>query len=98
MYTFFAVFLINFWESLDTISYRGMPSLILSFVTRFRRVVSLTPRSLYPLGKRLQCQLNRGLSGPETHSGRFGEKKNILLLQGIWTPDHPARSLSLYRL
>jgi hypothetical protein len=81
------------WSS----SHRGMPSLILNFVTRSRRVVSLTPQSLYPLGKRLQRQLNRGLSGPDTRSGRFGEKKNILLLQGVWTPDHPARSLVIIR-
>ena len=44
-------------------------------------VVSLTPRSLYPRGKRFRYPLNRGLCGPQSHSGRLGE---VLICCSIW--------------
>jgi hypothetical protein len=39
----------------------------------YGRVVSFTPRPLYPRGKSPLCPLDRRLSGPESRSGRRGE-------------------------
>jgi hypothetical protein len=41
--------------------------------------VPITPGSFTP-GKMPRCSLNRGLDGPQSHSGRFGEDKNLLLV------------------
>jgi hypothetical protein len=40
--------------------------------------------------------LDRGLGGPQSRSGRGGEKENSHPLPGLELPDHPARSTALY--
>jgi hypothetical protein len=45
--------------------------------TRWRWVVSFTPRPLYPQGKSPLYPLDRGLGGPQSRSGRGGEEKNF---------------------
>jgi len=40
------------------------------------RLVSFTPRPLYPQGKILRYPLVRKLSGPQSWSGRGSEEKN----------------------
>jgi hypothetical protein len=74
--------------------------LILELGTRWRWVVSFTPRPLYPQGKSPWYPLDRGLGGPQSSSGRGGEEKNSHPLPGFepWNPDRPARSPKLYRL
>jgi hypothetical protein len=44
--------------------------------TRWRWVVSFTPRPLYPQGKSPSYPLDRSLGGPQSRSGRGGEEKN----------------------
>jgi hypothetical protein len=44
--------------------------------TRWRWVVNLTPRPLYPQGKSPFYTLDRWLGGPQSWSGRGGEEKN----------------------
>jgi hypothetical protein len=44
--------------------------------TRWRWVVSFTPRPLYPRGKRPWYPLSRRLGGPQSRSGRGGVEKN----------------------
>jgi hypothetical protein len=51
--------------------------------TRWRWVVSFTPRPLYPQGKSPWYPLDRGLGGPQSRSGRGGEEKNSQPLPGI---------------
>jgi hypothetical protein len=53
-------------------------STILDLGTRWRWVVSLTPRPLYP-----RYPLDRRLGGPQSRSGRSGEEKNLLPLPEI---------------
>jgi hypothetical protein len=55
---------------------------ILDLGTRWRLVVSFTPRPLCPRGKELLPLSNKGLDGPKRPSESFGEK-NLLLLSGI---------------
>jgi hypothetical protein len=50
---------------------------ILDLGTRWRRVVSFTPRPLYPRGKSRQYLLDRRLGGSQSRSGRCGEEKNL---------------------
>jgi hypothetical protein len=57
--------------------------LILNLCTRWRWVVSFTPRTLYLWGKSLRYPLSRRQDGPQRRSGRFGEEKNLLFLLGI---------------
>jgi hypothetical protein len=61
--------------------------------TRWRWVVSFTPRPLYPQGKSPWYPLNR-LEGPQSRSGREGEEKNSQPPPGIEpsNPDRPALS------
>jgi hypothetical protein len=63
----------------------GTAARIINLGTRCRRVVSFTPRPLYPLGKELRYSLDRRLGGTQSRSGRGGEEKKIpsLLLTGI---------------
>jgi hypothetical protein len=70
--------------------------LILGLVTRWRWVVSSTPRPLYPQGKSFWYPLDRRLSGSQSRSGRGGEEKNSQPPPGIesWSPYHLARSQS----
>jgi hypothetical protein len=48
---------------------------ILDLSTRWRGVVSLTPRPLYPQGKSPWYPLDRRLGGPQSRSGRGDEEK-----------------------
>jgi hypothetical protein len=56
---------------------------ILALSTCCRSVVSFTPLPLYPRGENPRYPLGRRLGGPQSQSGRCGEKKNLLLLPGI---------------
>jgi hypothetical protein len=51
--------------------------------TRWRWVVSFTPRPLYPQGKSPSYPLDRRLGGPQSRSGSGGEEKNSQLQPGI---------------
>jgi hypothetical protein len=54
-------------------------------------VVIFTPRPLYPRGKSPRYPLDRMLGGPQSRSGRLGEKK-ILDPTGTRTPTPPPSS------
>jgi hypothetical protein len=54
----------------------GIAPRILDLGTRWRWVVSFTPRPLYPQGKSPYNLLDRRLGGPLSRSGRDGEEKN----------------------
>jgi hypothetical protein len=54
----------------------GIGPRILDLGTRWRWVVSFTPRSLYPQGKNRLYPLDRRLGGTQSRSGRGGEEKN----------------------
>jgi hypothetical protein len=56
------------------------------FGTRFRWVVSLTHRPLYPQGKSPPYPMDRRLGGPLSRSGRGGEEKNSQDLPGLEPP------------
>jgi hypothetical protein len=58
------------------------------------------PAALYPRGKKPRYPLDRRLGGPQSRSGRRGQKKSPLPLLGIESrsPDRPARSQTLYCL
>jgi hypothetical protein len=75
----------------------GIAPRILVLGTRWRWVVSFTPRPLYPEGKRPCFSLEKRLGGPQSRSGRGGEEKNSHPPPGIepWNSDHPARSPTL---
>jgi hypothetical protein len=64
----------------------GIVPHILELGTRWRWVVSFTPRPLYPQGKSLWYPLNRSLGGPQSRSGRGGEEKNSQTLPGLEPP------------
>jgi hypothetical protein len=64
----------------------GRASRILGLGTTWKWVVSFTPRSLYPQEKCPWFQLDRRLSGPQSRSGRGGEKKNSQPLLGLEPP------------
>jgi hypothetical protein len=73
---------------------------ILDLGTRWRWVVSFTPRPLYPKKKSPWYPLDRRLGGPQSRSGRGGEEKNSQTPPGIEPPnsDRSARSQARYRL
>jgi hypothetical protein len=52
---------------------------IIELGTRWRWEVSLTPRLIYPQGKRPSYPLDRRSGGPQSLSGRGGEEKNSQL-------------------
>jgi hypothetical protein len=52
-------------------------SAFLDLGTKWRGVVSFTPRPLYPRGKNPLHPLHRRLSGPQSRTGRCGEEKNL---------------------
>jgi hypothetical protein len=58
-------------------------SRILNLCTRWRWVVSFTPRPLYLQGKGPWCPLDRRLGGPQSRSERGGEEKNSQPLPGL---------------
>jgi len=72
---------------------------ILYLGTRWRWMVSITPRLLYPQGKSLQYPVDRRLGGPQSRSGRGVEEKNSEPLPGFESrsSDCPSRSQSLHR-
>jgi hypothetical protein len=53
------------------------------------------PAALTP-GKETLVPLDRRLGGLLSRSGRDSEEKNSQPVQGLETPDHPARSPALY--
>jgi hypothetical protein len=67
--------------------------------TSWRWVVSFTPLPLYSRGKSLRYPLDRRRGGPQSPSGRRGERK-FLILPGLERRPfgRPCRSQSLYRL
>jgi hypothetical protein len=54
--------------------------------TRWRWVVSFTPRPLYPQGKSPWYPLDRRVGGPQSRSGRGSEQKNSQPLPGNEPP------------
>jgi hypothetical protein len=58
---------------------RTYSSTILELVTKWRWVVSFTPRLLYPRGKSPRYPLVRQLGGPQNRYGRCGEQKRLAL-------------------
>jgi hypothetical protein len=61
---------------------RGVAPLILNFGTVWRRVVNLTPRSLYTREKH-RYQLNRRLGLTQSRYGLLGKEKTHLPLPGF---------------
>jgi hypothetical protein len=59
---------------------------ILDLGTRWKAVVSFTPRSLYLQGNSPWYPLDRRLGGAQSRSGRGGEEKNSQLLPGLEPP------------
>jgi hypothetical protein len=59
---------------------------ILDLGTRWRWAVSFTSLPLYPQGKSPWYPLDRRLGGPQSRSGRGGEKKNSQSLPGLEPP------------
>jgi hypothetical protein len=72
----------------------GIVPRILDLGTRWRWVVSFTPRPLYPQGKSPLYPLDRRLGGPQSLSGRSGEEKNTQPPPGIEprSSDRPGRN------
>jgi hypothetical protein len=64
----------------------GIAPLILDLGTRWRWVVSLTPRPLYPQRESPWYPLDRRLGGPQSLSGRGGGEKNSQPLPGLDPP------------
>jgi hypothetical protein len=60
-------------------------SIILDLGTRWRWVVTFTPRPHFPRGKIPRYSLDRRLGGPQSRSGRCGGERN-LALAGNRTP------------
>jgi hypothetical protein len=58
-------------------------SIILYLYTRWKWMVSFTPRPLYPWKKSPLYPLDRRLGGPQSRSGRCGAERNVLPLPGI---------------
>jgi len=70
----------------------GIAPCILNLGTRWRWVVSSTPRLLYPRRKSLRFPLDRSLGGPQSQFGRGGEKEIFRPSQES-NPCRPAHSL-----
>jgi len=56
----------------------GIVPRIVNLGSRWRWVVSFTPRPLYPRGRSFWYQFDRRLGGPHRRSGRGGEEKQSL--------------------
>jgi hypothetical protein len=69
-----------YWES------GSIASRILDLGTRWRWVVSFTPRPLYHQGKSPWYPLDRRLGGPQSRSGRGDEEKNSQPLSRLELP------------
>jgi hypothetical protein len=63
-----------------------MAPCVLDIGTRWRWVVSFTPRPIRPQGKSPWYPLDRRLGGPHSRSGRGGEEKNSQPLPGLEPP------------
>jgi hypothetical protein len=61
----------------------GIDPSILDLGTRWRWVISFTPRPLYPQGKSPRYTLDRRLGGLQSRSGHGGEEKNFQPPPGI---------------
>jgi hypothetical protein len=61
----------------------GIAPHILDLGTRWRLVVTFTPRPLYLQGKSPWYSLDRRLGEPQSRSGRDGEEKNYQPPSGI---------------
>jgi hypothetical protein len=71
----------------------GIAPRILNLRTKWRWVVSLTPRPLYSREKSYRYPLDRRLGGPRTQYGRCGpKKKNHHWPRGESNPAQPSRS------
>ena len=55
---------------------RGTAPLILNLGTKWRCVVNIKFRRVIP-GKEPRYPMKRGLGGPQSWSGRFGEEENL---------------------
>jgi len=75
---------------------RGINLFFLDHGTRWRWVVSVTPRPLFTPRGKTRYPLYRRLGGPQDRSGRV--RKILPTPTWIRSPDRPARSQSLYRL
>jgi hypothetical protein len=64
----------------------GRAPRILDFGTRWRRVVSFTPRPLYTQGKSSWYPLDRRLGGHQSRFGGGGEENNPQHLPGLESP------------
>jgi hypothetical protein len=60
----------------DVLGSGGIAPRIFDLITRWRRVVSFTPRPLYPHGKNPWNPFDRRLGEPQSRSGHGGEEKN----------------------
>jgi hypothetical protein len=69
-----------YWES------GGIAPRIIDLGTRWRRVVSFTPRPLYPQGKSPWYPLDRRMGGSQSRSGRGGEETGSQPLSGLESP------------
>jgi len=58
----------------------GLTPRILTLGTRWKWVVSFTPRTFYPWGKSTWYRLDRRLGGPQSQSRRGGEVPASLLV------------------
>jgi hypothetical protein len=67
----------------DVLESRGIAPRILDLGTRWRFVVSLTPRPLYSQGKSPRYPLDRRPGGPHNRTERGGEEKNSQPEPGI---------------
>jgi hypothetical protein len=73
----------------------GIAPRILDLGSRWRWVVSFTPRPLYSQGKSSRYPLDRKLNGPQSWSGKVVKRQSTTSF-GTRTPGHPARSPALY--
>ena len=70
---------------------RGIAPFILNHGTRWKSVINLKPRPLFPQ-KDPAINSTAGLSGPLSWPGRLRRKEKSRQHAGIRTPDRPARS------
>jgi hypothetical protein len=64
----------------------GIAPRILDLGTKWRWVVSFTPRPLYSQEKSPWYPLDKKLDGPQSRSGSSGEEKNYQPLPGLEPP------------
>jgi hypothetical protein len=81
----------TYWES------GGVASRLLNLGTRWKRVVSFTPRPLWPQGISPRYPLARRLGKPQRQSVHGGEEKNSQPQPGIepQNAERPARTKAI---